>query len=82
MVLLTGKEKRTGNGPKVMDLIKGIHYGGENNEIYLVVVVVDAGTRWFGQKSSSEVRQKPSFFELRRPICGATSGDSKNRLYF
>ena len=33
-------------------------------------------------KSSPEVRRKPSFFELQRPICGATRGDSKNRLYF
>jgi len=35
-----------------MDSIKGIHYGIEDDEIYLVVVVVDAGTRRFGRKSS------------------------------
>ena len=47
------KEKRMGNGQTVMDSIKGIRYGVEKDEIYLVVVVVvDAGTRWFGQKSS------------------------------
>ena len=53
--------------------------GVEDDEIYLVVVVVDAGTRRFGRKSSPEVRRKPSCGELRRPICGATSGGSKNR---
>ena len=66
----------------LMDLIKGIHYGGENDEIYLVVLVVDAEMRWFGRKSSPEVRRKPSCAELRRSICGATSGGSKNGLYF
>ena len=38
------KEKRRGNGQTVMDLIKGIHYDVENNEIYLVAMVVDAKT--------------------------------------
>ena len=38
------KEKRTRKGEMVMDSIKGIHYGVENDEIYLVVVVVDART--------------------------------------
>ena len=65
-----------------MDLRKEGHHGEENDEIYLVVVVVDAETRRFGHKSSPEVRRKPSCGELRRPICGATSGGSKNRLYF
>ena len=46
------KEKRRGNGQTVMDSLKGIHYGVENDKIYLVVVVVDAGTRRFGRKSS------------------------------
>ena len=42
-----------GNGQTVMDSIKGIHYGVENDEIYLVVVVVvDAKMRRFGRKSS------------------------------
>ena len=41
-----------GNGQIVMDSIKGIHYGVEDDGIYLVVVVVDAGTRRFGRKSS------------------------------
>ena len=36
----------------VMDSTKRIHYGVENDEIYLVAVVVDAGTRRFGRKSS------------------------------
>ena len=58
------------------------HYGVENDEIYLVVVVVDAGMQWFDQKSSPKVRWKPSCGELRHPICGATSGGSKNGLYF
>jgi len=35
-----------------MDSRKKIHYGVENDEIYLVVVVVDDGTRRFGRKSS------------------------------
>ena len=61
-----------GNGQTVMDSIKGIHYGEENDEIYLVVVVVDAG----------KARRKPSCSELRRPIYGAMSGGSKNGLYF
>ena len=56
--------------------------GVENDETYLVVVVVDAGTRLFGRKSSLEVRRKPSYAELRRPIYGATSGGSKKRSYF
>ena len=38
------KEKRKGNGQTVMDLIKGIHYDVENDEIYLVAMVVDAKT--------------------------------------
>jgi len=33
-----------------MDLRKEGHHGEENDKIYLVVVVVDAGTRRFGQK--------------------------------
>ena len=37
-----------------MDLRKEGHHGEENDEIYLVVVVVDAGTRRFGRKSSPE----------------------------
>ena len=36
----------------MMDLIKGIHYGLEDDEIYLVVVVVFVETRRFGRKSS------------------------------
>ena len=65
-----------------MDSIKGIHYGVEDDGIYLVVVVVDAGTRRFGRKSSPEVHWKPSCAEFQRLICGATSGGSKNGLYF
>jgi len=33
-----------GSGQTVMDSIKGILYGVENGEIYLVVAVDDAGT--------------------------------------
>jgi len=33
-----------GNGQTVMGSIKGIHYGVENDEICLVVVVFDART--------------------------------------
>ena len=61
---------------------KQIYYGVENDEIYLVVVVVDVETRWFSRKSSPKVRRKPSCAKLQRLICGATSGGSKNRLYF
>ena len=75
------KEKRTGNGQTMMDLIKGIHYSEENGEIYLVVVV-DVETRRFCRKSSPEVHRKPSFSELQRPICEATSGGSKKGSYF
>ena len=35
-----------------MDSRKKIHYGVENDEIYLVVVVVNSITRPFGRKSS------------------------------
>ena len=45
-------KKQIGNGQTVMDSIKGIHYGIEDDEIYLVVVVVDARTRRFDRKSS------------------------------
>ena len=79
---LAGERKMNGKWSNVVDSIKGIHYGGENDEIYLVVVVVDARTRRFGRKSSSKVHWKPSFSELRRPICEAMSGDSKKRSYF
>ena len=65
-----------------MDSRKEVYRGVEDDEIYLMVVVVDAGTRQFGRKSSPEVRRKPSCAELRRPICGATSGGSRNGLYF
>ena len=56
--------------------------GVEDDEIYLVVVTVFAGDVRGGRKSSPKVRWKPSYGELRRPICGATSGGSKNGLYF
>ena len=56
--------------------------GIENDEIYLLVVTVFAGDVRGGRKSSQKVRRKPSCGELRRPICGATSGGSKNGLYF
>ena len=56
--------------------------GVEDDEIYLVLVTVFAGDVRGGRKSSLKVRQKPSYGELRRPICGAMSGGSKNRLYF
>jgi len=65
-----------------MDLRKEGHYGEENDKIYLVVVVVDAGTRRFGRKSSPEVRRKPSFSKLRHPTCESTSGGSKKGSYF
>ena len=46
------KGKRRRNSQTVMDSRIGIHYGVEDDEIYLVVVVVDAGKRRFGRKSS------------------------------
>jgi len=49
---LLEKLKRKGNNQTVMDSTKRIHYGVENDEIYLLVVVVDAETRRFRQKSS------------------------------
>lgn len=51
-------KKARGNDQTVMDSIKGIHYGFENDEIYLVVVVVDAETRRFGRKSPPKNSQK------------------------
>ena len=76
------KGKRRGNSQTVMDSRIGIHYGVEHDEIYLVVVTVFAGDDRGGRKSSPKVRRKPSCGELRRPICGATCGGSKNGLYF
>ena len=49
---LARERKTNGNGQTVMDSTKQIHYSVENDEIYLVVVVVDDGTRRFGRKSS------------------------------
>ena len=34
------------------------------------------------ENARRRVRRKPSFFELRRPICGDRSGGSRNGLYF
>jgi len=65
-----------------MDSRKEWQDGVENDEIYLVVVTVFTGDVRGGQKSSPKVRRKPGCGELWRPICGATSGGSKNGLYF
>jgi hypothetical protein len=65
-----------------MDSRNGKHDGVEDEESNLVVVVVFAGDVRGGRKSSPKVRRKPSYGELRRPICGATFGGSKNGLYF
>ena len=46
------KEKRRENDQTMMDSTKQIYYGVENDENYLVAVVVDAVTRRFGQTSS------------------------------
>ena len=47
-------------GQTVMDSCNRIYHGVENEEIYLWVVVVVAGTRRFARKSSPDVRRKPS----------------------
>ena len=65
-----------------MDSRKGWQDGVEDDEIYLVVVVVDAERDGLAGKARRRVRQKPSCAELRRPICGATSGGSRIGLYF
>ena len=65
-----------------MDSRNGRHDGVEDEESNLVVVVVFVGDVRGGRKSSPKVRRKPSCGELRRPICGATCGGSKNGLYF
>jgi len=79
---LIGREKEERErGQPVMDLQNEKRDGVDNDEIYLVVVTVFAGDVRGGRKSSSKVRRKPSCGELRRPICGATSGGSKNGLY-
>ena len=65
-----------------MDSRNGRHDGVEDEEGYLLVVAVFAGDVRGGRKSSPKVRRKPSCGELRRPICGATCGGSKNGLYF
>jgi len=46
------RKKRRGNDQTVMDSTKRIHYGVENDEIYLKIRVVDAGTRRFSLKNS------------------------------
>ena len=56
--------------------------GVEDDEIYLEAVTVSVEDAGDGRKRSPKVRWKPSYGELRRPICGATSGGSKNGLYF
>jgi hypothetical protein len=83
MVLVTGKERKSlGNDETDTDSRKRVYHGEDYDEGYLLVVVVDAGMCRFHQKSSPEVRQKPSCGELRRSICGATSGGLKNGPYF
>ena len=54
----TKKEKRRENDQTVMDSTKRIYYGVENDEIYLKIRVVDAGTRRFGRKSSRKSSPK------------------------
>ena len=46
------KGKQRGNSQTMMDSRKEWQDGVEDDELYLVVVLVDAGTRWFGRKSS------------------------------
>jgi len=58
------------------------HYGVENDDIYLVVWCLTPKREGLAGKAHRRVRRKPSCGELRRPICGATSGGSKNRSYF
>ena len=65
-----------------MDSRKEVYHGVEDDEIYLVVVMVDVERDGLAGKARRRVRRKPSCAELRRPICGATSVDSKNGLYF
>jgi len=80
---LIGREKEERErGQPVMDSQNEKRDGVDNDEIYLVVVTVFAGDVRGDRKSSPKVRRKPSCGELRRPICEATSGGSKNGLYF
>jgi hypothetical protein len=48
------KRKQKGNGHTVADSYKQRHYSAENNEIYLCVVVVDAGIQRCDRKMSPE----------------------------
>ena len=48
-----------------MDLRKEGHHGEENDEIYLVVVVLMPERDGLAGKARRRVRRKPSFFKLR-----------------
>jgi hypothetical protein len=52
----------------VMDLLNQVYHDVEDEEGYLVVVVVvfDGGTRRFRRKSSLESRRKPNFSKVQR----------------
>jgi hypothetical protein len=64
----TGEEKRRGEGQMVMDLLNQVYHDVEDEEGYLVVVVMvfDGGTRRFRRKSSLESRRKPNFSKVQR----------------
>lgn len=68
MVNLTGnapEKENKGEGKTAMDSRKGGYYGDENDEIYLMVVVVFAGDDRGGRKSLPKVHRKPRQAELR-----------------
>jgi hypothetical protein len=62
-----------------MDSRKG-HYGLENDETNLVVVVEFAGTKRFGQKISSESSPEPTCGKLRLQMYETTGGGLRRRF--
>ena len=64
----------------MMDSCNRIYHGVENEEIYLWVVVVVIETRWFAQKSSPEVRRKPSLFRTSASDLGGYGWRLRKRV--
>ena len=67
-------------GQMVMDSCNRIYHDVENEEIYLWVVVVVAGTRRFARKSSPEVRRKPSLFRTSASDLGGFGWRLRKRV--
>ena len=69
MVKFAGKkENGRGNNETIMDSCKRVYHGIENEEIYRLVVVVDAGTRRFCGKARRKFVGNLASSKLRHPI--------------